>query len=173
MRLSRENKNIYIRRFIFAVLILLTAALQNTNGLFPEIFGVRAMLLIPAVVCISMHEREISGIFFGLFGGLLWDAFSAGPHSFNAIMLTTIGFACGALIGSIMRNNLVTALLLTSTAVFVYNTLFWLIAYVFKGYAGAGLAYLTFYLPSCLFTIALMPVFYYLVRFIRNKTRKA
>jgi len=171
MRLSIENKKVYIRRLIFAVLIMLTASLQNTKGLFPEIFGVRAMLLIPAVVCISMHEREISGIFFGLFAGLLWDNISAGPSSFNAIMLTTIGFVCGALIGTIMRNNLVTALLLTGASVFAYNTIYWLIAYVFHSYAGAGMAYLTFYFPACIYTIVLMPGFYYLVRFIRNKTR--
>ncbi len=170
MRLSIENKNIYIRRAVFAVLVLFTASIQNTDGLFPEIFGVRAMLLIPAVVCISMHERDIPGIFFGLFAGLLWDAFSAGQHNFNAIMLTTIGFICGALIGSIVRNNLVTALLFTSTAVFVYNTVYWLTAYLFHFYAGSFRVYFAFYLPSCIYTIAVMPAFYFLVRFIKNKT---
>ncbi|MEI6577865.1 MAG: rod shape-determining protein MreD [Eubacteriales bacterium] len=171
MRLSRENKNVYIRRLIFVCLLMLTAMLQNTDGLFPEIFGVRAMLLIPAVVCISMYERDISGIFFGLFAGLLWDTVSAGPQSFNAIMLTMIGFVSGVFIGTIMRNNIVTALLLTAAAVFIYNTLYWLIAYVFNSYSGAWLEYFSFYLPACIYTIVLMPGFYYLVRLIRNKTR--
>lgn len=169
MRLSKENKNIYIRRLIFAVIILIISTLQNTSGLFPVIFGVRAMLLIPAVVCISMYEREIPGIFFGLFAGILWDSFSSGINSFNAIMLTIFGFICGALIGYIMRNNIVTALILTASSVTVYNTVYWLFAYVFKSYSGAGRVYLTFYLPSCLYTIILMPVFYYLTRFIVKK----
>ena len=71
MSLSHENKNIYIRRALYALLLLLAAVLQNTQGLFPEIFGVRAMLLIPAVVCIGMHERDIAGLFFGLSAGRL------------------------------------------------------------------------------------------------------
>lgn len=186
MRLSRENKNLYLRRVIYTVFILVTAVLQNTQGLFPEIFGVRAMLLISAVVCISMHEREISGIFFGLFAGLLWDVYSGGLFNFNAIMLTAIGFACGALVGSIMRNNLATALLMTSVSVLVYNTLYWFKEYIFNfskaagethltfhSYPGAGMAYLRFYLPACVYTIILMPACYFLVRFIRNKTRKS
>ena len=106
MRLRTETKKIVIRRAIYAGLILLTAVMQNTTGLFPEIFGVRAMLLIPAVVCIGMHERDIPGLFYGLLAGVVWDAFSAGPHSFNAVLLMTFGFVCGALIGTIMRNNL-------------------------------------------------------------------
>jgi len=170
MRLSVDNKKIIIRRAIYAALILLSAALQNTQGLFPEIGGVRAMLLIPAVICIGMHERDIPGLFFGLFAGLVWDAFSAGPHSFNAIMLTAAGFISGALIGSIMRNNIMTALLLTGSSAFVYNTLYWLWAYVFNSYDGAFGIYLTFYLPSVLYTVVLMPVFYFTVRAVKNKT---
>jgi len=170
MRLRAENKKIIIRRAAFAGLILCTAVLQNTAGLFPEIFGVRAMLLIPAVVCIGMHERDIPGLFYGLFAGLVWDAFSAGPHSFNAILLMTAGFVCGALIGTVMRNNLMTALLLTAGTVFIYNTLYWLAAYVFKSYAGAFNAYITFYFPSMIYTVILMPVFYYIVKGIKNKT---
>lgn len=178
MRLSMENKNTYIRRAVFAGLILFTALLQNTKGLFPEIFGVRAMLLIPAVVCVSMYERDIPGIFFGLFAGMLWDTVSAGPHNFSALILTATGFICGALVGSVMRNNLVTALLLTSAAVLVYNTFYWLTVYVLnydRGewviVEGAFRAYYAFYLPSCVYTAVLIPAFYFLVRAVKNKFR--
>ncbi|NLX93857.1 MAG: rod shape-determining protein MreD [Clostridiales bacterium] len=169
MSLSHENKNIYIRRALYALLLLLTAVLQNTQGLFPEIFGVRAMLLIPAVVCIGMHERDVAGLFFGLFAGVLWDAFSAGPPNFNAIMLTVAGYVCGLLIGSIMRNNIMTALLLSTSFIFIYNTAYWLFAYVVKGYDNVFEVYLRFYLPSVLYTVFFMPIFYYLVRTVKLK----
>jgi len=185
MLLRIENKKLYARYAIYAVLIIITAVLQNTKGLFPEIFGVRAMLLVSAVVCISMHEREVSGIFIGLFAGFLWDAYAGGIFNFNAIMLTTIGFVCGALVGSIMRNNVVTALLLTAGSCLFYNTSYWFKEYifnftkspgdsraVFNPYSGAWASYLTFYLPACIITVILMPACYFLVRLIRNKTKQ-
>ena len=170
MSLSRENKKLYIRRALYAVLIIVAAMLQNTQGLFPEIFGVRAMLLVPAVVCIGMHERDIAGLFFGLFAGMLWDAFSAGPPNFNAIILTAAGYFCGVLIGTVMRNNIMTALLLSLGWGFVYNTAYWFFAYVIKGYGSVFMIYLTFYLPSVLFTVIFMPFFYYIVRTVKFKT---
>lgn len=172
MHLTAESKKSILRRAVFAVLILLAASLQNTGGLFPEIFGVRAMLLIPAVVCISMHEREIPGIFYGLFAGLLWDAYSAHPGNINALLLTAAGFVCGALINYSMRNNIVTAALLTAAAALVHNTAAWLFSCVIPGFDGAGRLYLTFYLPSCLYTLAVMPAFYFLTRLIINKSRE-
>lgn len=170
MSLRVENKNIYIRRALYAGVILIAATLQNTQGLFPELFGVRAMLLIPVVVCIGMHERDIAGLFFGLFAGMLWDAFAAGPPSFNAILLTAAGYFCGFLIGSIMRNNIMTALLLGVICAFIYSTLYWLFAFVFKGYDNVFGVYLKFYLPSVLYTVVLLPAFYYIVRIIKLKT---
>lgn len=165
-----ENKNIYIRRALYALIIMMAAMLQNTQGLFPEIFGVRAMLLIPAVVCIGMHERDIAGLFFGLFAGTLWDAFSAGPPNFNAMMLTAVGYFCGLLIGTIMRNNIMTALLLSLSSIFIYNTAYWFLAYAVKSYDNIFRVYLVFYLPSVLYTLLFMPFFYYIVRTVKLKT---
>ena len=54
--------------------------MQNTDGFFPQIFGVRALLLIPAVVCAAMFERDIVGMLFGLFAGMLWDITASGNN---------------------------------------------------------------------------------------------
>lgn len=170
MRLGAQTKKTVLRRGIFSGLILLTAVLQNTPGLFPEIAGVPAMLLIPAVVCTGMYERDIPGLFYGLLAGVVWDIYAAGPPGLNALMLMTFGLVCGALIGTVMRNNLVTALLLTASAMFIYNTIYWFFAYVVKSYDGALRAYLTFYLPSVVYTVLLMPAFYFIVRAVKNKT---
>jgi len=170
MRLGAQTKKAFLRRGIFIGMILLAAVLQNTPGLFPEIFGVPAMLLIPAVVCTGMYERDIPGLFYGLLAGVVWDIYSAGPPGLNAVMLMTFGFVSGALIGTVMRNNLVTALLLTASAGVAYNTVYWFFAFVLKSYDGAMQAYLTFYLPSVLYTVLLMPMFYFIVKAVKNKT---
>lgn len=169
MALSLDNKQIYIRRSIFALLVLATAVFQNTGGFLPALFGARAFPLIPLTVCLGMHERDVPGLFFGLGAGLVWDAFSAAPHGYYAFLLMSAGFLSGALIATVMRNNIMTALLLTVTSSFAVITLNWLIAYVFKGYEGAGMAYLTFYLPSFAYTLLFLPLYFYAVRLIKNK----
>jgi len=85
-------------------------------------------------------------------------------------MRSTAVFGIGALIGTVMRNNLVTALLLTASAGVAYNTVYWFFAFVLKSYDGAMQAYLTFYLPSVLYTVLLMPMFYFIVKAVKNKT---
>jgi rod shape-determining protein MreD len=169
MALSADNKRIYIRRAVFALLLLATAVIQNTKGFLPEPFGVRAFPLIPLTVCLGMHERDVPGLFFGLGAGLIWDAFSAAPHGYYAFLLMSAGFLSGALIATVMRNNIMTALLLTVTSSFAVVTLNWLITYVFNGYGGAGMAYLTFYLPSFAYTLLFLPLCFYAVRVIKNK----
>lgn len=169
--LKKENKSLYLRRLIFGAVILVTALLQSTPGFFPSFFGAQAFLLIPACICIAMFEREISGLFFGLFAGALWDVCAPLSWGYNAIVLTIIAFACGALIKYIMRNNLVTAFLLCGCFVSLYCLLSWLLNIVFKGYSSAFYMLLTFYVPSALYTLIFLPVYYFLIRFISKKFR--
>ena len=51
-----DNKNVYIRRLCLAGIVLLTALLQNTEGLLPSVLGFRAMPLIPEITV----EQETS-----------------------------------------------------------------------------------------------------------------
>ena len=42
--MRRSTKILFVRRTVFVLLILAVHILQNTRGLFPEIFGVKANL---------------------------------------------------------------------------------------------------------------------------------
>lgn len=163
-KLTQENRNLIVRRIVFALALVCIAALQNTDGLIFSPFGITPMLLIPAVVCIAMFERDTVGMFYGLFAGLMWDSVSAEGGSFNALLLTAIGFACGALIKRIMRNNLITALLLCSAATVLHQLVYWLRIYIIGGNIDGALSLFTFYLPSCIYTILLLPLFYFPTR---------
>ncbi|MCL2507781.1 MAG: hypothetical protein FWF05_01255 [Oscillospiraceae bacterium] len=163
-KISIENKRVLIRRLAFGAGLVAVAAIQNTQGLLLSVFGIRAMPLIPAVVCVAMFERELSGVLYGLFAGLLWDMCSVSGGSFNAILLSAIGFACGALITHLMRNNLVTALLLGSGAAMIHQFAYWARVYVFEQRMDGALSLFTFYIPSCVYTLMWLPGFYFLVR---------
>ena len=54
-----DNKNLYIRRALFVLLIVITAVLQHTVGDAFSIFGARAFLLIPLTVTIAINEKSM------------------------------------------------------------------------------------------------------------------
>ncbi len=167
MTLETERKNLILRRGSLALILLVLSVLQNTDGFFPQIFGVRALLLIPAVVCIAMFERDMAGMFFGLFAGALWDM-NAGGASFNALYLMAVGFICGTLINTIMRNNIVTALLLSMVFIPVYVAGYWFFHYIVGGLDAAGFMFLRYYLPSIFYSAAFLPVMFIGVRAIEK-----
>ncbi|MBQ8763267.1 MAG: rod shape-determining protein MreD [Clostridia bacterium] len=156
------------RRFSLALILLLISVLQNTDGFFPQVFGIRALLLIPAVVCIAMFERDIYGMLLGLFAGALWDVFASGA-SFNALFLLTAGFLCGTLINTIMRNNIVTASILTFIFSAVYNIFYWLFNFVFSQLDSAVFMLWRYYLPSIAYTTVFVPIIFIIVRAVEKK----
>lgn len=167
MTIETERKKLIIRRGSLALMLLILAVLQNTEGFFPQIFGVRALLLIPAVVCVAMYERDIWGMFFGLFAGAIWDISSSGA-SFNALFLLTVGFICGTLINTVMRNNIVTATLLSSVFIPIYHVIYWLFHFVFTGLDSARFMFLRYYLPGIAYTLIFAPLLFIIVRSIEK-----
>lgn len=158
------SKNTVIRRALLAVLVLITYLFQNTGGLFPAPAGIHANLLIPLVVCIAMFEREFAGLFYGLFAGAMLDAFSSNTICYNAIMFTVIGFAAGALITYVMRNNLVCAAMLTTISAFLYNTLYFIFYCAFDGGDNQLFVYFRYFFLSVIYTVIFTPLYYLIIR---------
>ena len=168
MTLETQKKNLIFRRLSLALIILLISVLQNTNGYFPQIFGIRALLLIPAVVCIGMYERDMWGLILGLFAGALWDVFASGA-SFNALFLMSAGFICGTLINTIMRNNIVTASILSFIFSALYNIAYWLFHFVFTKLDSAFFMLWRYYLPGIVYTTVFVPIIFIAVRAVEKK----
>lgn len=168
----KDNRPTYIRRSIFALLIVIAALMQNVRGGFPSFFGSHALLLIPITVTIAMFERGAAGIGFGLFAGLLCEVCSSGGDGLSAVYLTAVGFICGTLITYYMRNNLVTALVLTGGVCLIGAFLHWLIFVVRLGVDGAAYVLVRFYLCSVLYTVFFTPACYFTVMKLSEKIRK-
>lgn len=169
--MHNNTKLIIFRRTVFVIMIVLADILQNTQGFFPEIFSARAFLLIPLVVCLGMFEREIVGALLGAFAGVLWDGVSGLADGYNALFLMLVGAVCGLLINLLMRNHLLTALILSSSAVFLYSVFYVLFFVTAQGVDGAIWLFFRFYLPSIIYTVIFTPVFYLIVRHIMRLTR--
>lgn len=169
--MRKNTKILVIRRLIFVLFIILTAVMQNTKGYFPEIFGVRALLLIPLTVCIGMFEREIAGAALGLFAGALWDMSSGLGDGYNTLFLMLIGAGCGLLINVLMRNHLLTAFIMTAAASTLYVLSYILFFVVSQGLDSSGFLFFRYYLPSCIYTLLLTPIYYLIVRAVMRKTQ--
>lgn len=168
MTLEKQKKNLIFRRLSLALILLAVSVLQNTDGFFPQVFGIRALLLIPAVVCIAMYERDKWGMMLGLFAGALWDVFASGA-SYNALFLLTAGFLCGTLINTIMRNNIVTALILTFAVSTLYHVFYWLFNYVLGGLDSSFFMFLRYYLPGIAYTAVFTPIIFIITRAVEKK----
>ena len=168
MRFS-SSRNIYIRRALTVCLVFVTALFQHT-GMLPDLFGAPAMALVPLTVCIAMFERSIPGMCFGVLAGLLWDFATPGGDGFFAVILTATGFFSGALVTFVFRNNVRSAVIISFLSLCVCNISYWMLFILRKGYEGAFDVLFTRYLPSVLYSLIYVFVYYYAVSFISKAT---
>lgn len=169
MKLTNQKK-LYIKRAVFALLIIITAVLQTTKGALPVINGAHAMLLVPLTVAIGMHERNLAGLFFGAFAGILWDMHSISTDGYFSVMLAATGFICAVLITFVLRNNIFSSLLLNFIAIFLCNSLYWFFFFFLKDYDSQWYVYFKYYFSSVFYTMLFSPIYYYLIKWITNLT---
>ena len=166
MRSPGEKQNIR-RRLLFAVIIVVTVLLQNACGRLGAASASRAFLLVPLCVCIAMFETDVAAALFGAFAGVLWDV-SCAADGFHAVVLAVLCAVCSILINHMMRNNILTALVLCAGSVAVYELLYMLFANALHGaalFGGLG----RFYLPSFFLTLLFAPVCYAITALVAEK----
>lgn len=166
-----NNKNLYLRRALFALLIIFTAAFQHTFSQDISFMGARAMVLIPLAVSIAVFERSLGGLLFGAFCGILWDFATVRADGFYSVLLACVGFFAGAAITYFFRNNIFSALLLSASASVAVNVIYWFIFVFIKGYEGGGDVLFSFYLPSALYTAVFTLFYYFAVKLIVEITK--
>ena len=116
----------YIKWTAYGLLILLFSTPQPTPR------------LIPLTVCIAMYAGPVGGAAAGIAGGFLWDLYSDRLLGFNALLLLAVGCACGLLVRLLLRNNLLSALLLVGGALLFQGLADWFFT-VFPGSRPADL----------------------------------
>ncbi|MBR5441413.1 MAG: rod shape-determining protein MreD [Clostridia bacterium] len=166
-----NNKPMLIRYAIYAVVLVVAVLLQNSRGAFPELFGARAFVVLPLCVAVAMHEREIAAAIFGAVAGVLLDVCTAND-GFNSVVLMLLCAVCSLLISHFMQNNVVTAFVLAAGTITAYNLLYVLANIVLAGGSPVR-QLLLFYLPSTVYTMVFVPVYYFLIRWIWEKAEES
>ena len=162
LRLSGRTQK-YI---VYGVELFLVYIIQFTPSLLPEFFGESPMLLTVCAVSIALFEGDITGMWFGMAAGLLVDAGSTAPFGFYGLLNLIICYGCGLLVMYLMRNNIVTSLILGFTAVVIASSVQWIFL--------AGTHDLLYFIPNILlpravYSTVTMPVFFYFNRAITTR----
>ena len=144
----------YIKWTAYGLLILLFSILQSTPRLIPEICGASPLLLVPLTVCIAMYAGPVGGATAGIAGGFLWDLYSDRLLGFNALLL---------LVRLLLRNNLLSALLLVGGALLFQGLADWFFTVLLLGRDSPLYVLLHMTLPDLLYSLVLAPLIYALV----------
>lgn len=155
--------NKVIRYLAYTLEILVLFMIQETPGLLPSIFGVRPVLLFPAVMSIAMFETEVPALAFGVLGGLLCDYGLSGMLGFHALVLGVLCFFISLLVRVYFQINLVTAILTGVWSIGLTVCAQWFFLYFFQ-YSHPAYAFTHHYLPKYCYTLLFLPLVYLLNR---------
>ena len=156
-----RDLNRVIRYLAYTLELLVLFMLQETPGLLPPIYGVRPVLLFPAVVTIALFEEELPAMAFGIVGGLFCDFGLACALGFHALVLAVLCFLISIQGRIFLQVNMVTAVLTGLWAIGLTIGAQWLFLYYFS-YSMPSYAFMHHYMPKYFYTLLFMPLLYLL-----------
>lgn len=160
--------NIFTRKRLkyiaYALEILLVYIIQCTPNLLPAFLGVRPLLLIVFAMGISLFESEGVAMWFGLFAGLMMDMASAHVFGFFGVILTISCYVGAALVVFLMRNNLLTAFILTTGSLILSGLAQWFFFYLLWGDPKSWYYLYAIMLPQIVYSAIFIPVAFYFNR---------
>lgn len=161
----------YLKWTAYGLLILAAAILQSTPHAF-LIYGARPLLLIPVVVSVAMFTGPVGGAAAGVAAGVLWDLYSTRLLGFNALVLMAIGCACGLLIHLLIRNNLLSAMLLFGGALLIQGLADWFFNTLLLGKEDPLFRLVHLQLPDMAYTFVVSPLLYGVTLLIARLLRR-
>ena len=164
-----QTKTKLKRYAVYGVIILLAHIFQNILTIFPQIASVRPVLLISVALCISMFEGEVVGAVAGLLSGALWDTVTVTADGYNALFLMVACGVCGVLLRIFMRNNIITFIMMNTGFTLLYFLSYILFFITARGIDGGAEMLLRYYFPMSIYSLALTPLWYVLVRTVNRK----
>lgn len=162
--------NRVIRYLAYVLELLVLFMLQETPGLMPAIFGVRPVLILPAVITMAMFEKELPAMAFGIVGGLFCDFGLSGLLGFHAIVLGVLCFFLSILSRVYLQINLLNAVISGIWTIGLAIGAQWFFLYFFS-YSMPEYAFLHHYLPKYFYTMIFVPLLYLLNRGLAQTVR--
>jgi rod shape-determining protein MreD len=160
----RINKRFIIKSVVYALIavVLMTLETSVLNGL--RIFGAKPNLIISLVVAAAVVENERYAAVLGMICGFVVDSSVGSPFSFSGIYYFFAAYMASLISRFYFTKSFFTMIIMILPVCFVRGifNLFFLIGV--WGDFHIGEALLLYILPEYLYTIALAPAVYFLVR---------
>lgn len=166
--MNRKTKALILQYLLYSMVFLVLFVLQVTPGAL-VVAGCKPLLLLPAVVCLAIHERELVGGVFGAIGGMLCDVTAFTYFGFNAILFLVVGTAVGLLVEYLMQGNRVNAFLFTLASLLIIMYLNYFFQYGLWNYEDSMRIFWLEMMPTTLYSslwvLPFFPLFGGLSRF--------
>lgn len=159
-------KRINTKLLAYALEMIILYVIQFSPDAFPKVYGVVPNFLLLFAVSVAVLEGEIYGVFVGAFAGFLMDNAGNKAFGFNALVVALICYGCGLLVVYLMRNTLLTSVILGFCSLTVLGIIRWFFFYVIWGYPDLWTELVRVALPTILYSIVFMPVIFLLNRVI-------
>lgn len=165
--MKRSTKNI-VKWLLYSLILFGLLVLQTTPGLF-EIRGVKPVLILPLAVFVAVFEGETGGFFFAVAAGLLWDVSSDKPLGFSAIILSVCCVLIALLTIFFVRAKIINCCILCFATAAAYCFFDFLFFYAIWGRGGLLSIAFRHFLPMTIYTAAVSPLIFLLVRAVASK----
>lgn len=160
------KRNGYVRHTLLGVIMLFSFVITSIPNFLPAFFDCFPATLIAFLAPVCLFEKEIGGGYYGLFAGMLLDLYSVNGGIYSTVALCVLGVLAGLVARHFFVINFYSALTLTAMISFVHLTGYWLVFTVFSGVQQPLFAYVRQTLPTILYTVVFVVIFYPLVKFI-------
>ncbi len=164
-------KNI-VNFIIVSACILICFILQSSVLPYLKVAGVSPNLMIVLVASLSFQTGERSGLFIGLFSGLLCDVFFGPIIGFNGLVMAFIGYLSGKLKRLLYAEDFFFPMILVAGCDMVYGFLNFIFLFLMRNRMILREFFLQYMLPETIYTViislALYPLFAWIYdRFLR------
>ena len=168
-----SRKNIFMLRFINAILFILLIFVQY-NGVFSIKIGfANPSLPLSLLICTAMFSSELTAAITGLVVGIFVDGVASTPTGFNAILFLLFGLSISLIVRHLFNNNIYSAIALCSLFTFIYLVLRWAFCLAFFATLTENLTYIMqTILPSVLYTTFFSIPFYFCEKALYKKFYK-
>jgi len=156
----------------YTLLLLILYVLQTTPGLF-ALFGAKPMLVVSAAIAIAMHDGEFTGGLYGAFAGLLCDMGGSMLFGFNGLFTAVFCITAGLLVIHLTYSNIGGATLFVFITMLARGGVEYLFGYGMWGYENVEKIFLYQMLPVVIYTAAVTPLMFILVRWLHRRFEKA
>ncbi len=156
------RKSAKLRYIVYSAEIAAAYIIQVIPGIMPELFGGKGLPLAAVAVVISVSEEELPSVVIGAVCGLLTDLSYSGGICYYGIALSVMCFLISMLYKEYIRKSLFTVLAVSGAVCTAVILVQFMLFYMAAGYPDAGSWFVRHYLSRIIYTIAFVPVFYWL-----------